>query len=63
MNDELIHPKAAADLSALIGKPLTFKKDGKQREIGTITAAHIEHGQVVVRSSVSDPGIRRMLGL
>lgn len=63
MSDELIHPKAVADLSALIGKPLTVFKDGKTRQIGAITSAHIEHDHVVVRSSVIDPGIRKILGL
>lgn len=63
MNDELIQPKAVADLSALIGKPLTFTKDGKSRQIGAIIGAYIEHDRLVVRSSIIDPGIRRMLGL
>lgn len=51
------------DLSALIGKPLVAFKDGNKVQIGEIVGAYVEHSNVHVRSSVTDPQIKRMLGI
>lgn len=51
------------DLSALVGKPLTFYAKGKKRNIGTVTDASVVDNSVRFTATVTDSEVAKLLGV
>lgn len=50
------------ELEALIGKPIVILKDGKKREVGTITHATYHHGGISFKGEITDDDLSSRLG-
>lgn len=48
------------EIESLIGKPIVvYDKQGRRREVGTITGAHMDHNGIAVHGHVTDESLKR----
>lgn len=52
------------EISSLVGKPIVLYKDNKRIEVGTITAASVEFGEIegiYIKGTVTDETLKSLL--